>query len=194
MFVLKFVICVDVDGVINDLMEKTLNMHNEKYGSAYTEEDIVEYDLFKSFPYEHAENMIKLFKSKELWDSLKPVEKSQWGVKKLVDSGYDVYFATATDPINFAWKVDWLKKYFPFVKEDKIIKINNKGLLNCDILIDDSGDQLLSNKGCYRVCFNKPWNASLKDEVYGIRRANNWHEVVTHVCNIYDYDNSLIGA
>ena len=79
-----------------------------------------------------------------------------------------------------------MKWYFSFIPVSNIIRINNKGLLNVDILIDDCVEQLISNIRCHRVCIDKPWNQSVWDEAYGIHRCSNWNEIFEVVNKIYE--------
>ena len=182
----KFVIGVDIDDTINNLMKKTLEMYNQTYKTSYTMDDCTNYDFNQCFSHEVADRFKELFARKELWDSLSPVKNSQWALKKFVENGYDVYLTTATDPVNFAWKVDWVKRHFPFIPESNIIRINNKGLLKVDVLIDDFADQLISNIHCHRICVDKPWNKHVWDEVYGIYRRDSWSEIYEVVNKIYE--------
>lgn len=182
----KFIVCCDMDNVLNNLMERTLEMYNNKYGTNYTPVDVHSYELEESFHVEEAENMKKLFLEKELWDGLVPVEKAQWGLKYLINSGHDVYIVTATDALNFPWKIEWTKRYFPFLDEKNIIRIHNKSLIAADVLIEDCYANL-TNSNCFteRILLDYPWNQSNKDYVYGINRAYNWEDIVRFVNKIY---------
>ena len=180
----KLKICVDVDSVLNDLMEKTIVMYNNRYNAKLSIEDFTDYDIFKDLPYEDAENLVALWQEEELWNSLEPRKGSQRGVKKLVDDGHTVYLATATHPKNFAWKVEWLQRYFGMIPTKNIICIHNKGLLNCDVLIDDYAENLLANKLCHRVLFDCCWNQHVYDDVHLITRVHNWDEIIEAVNEI----------
>ena len=180
----KLVICVDVDSVLNDLMEKTIVMYNNRYNAKLSIEDFTDYDIFKDLAYDDAEKFIALWYEEELWNALEPRNGSQRGIKKLVDDGHDVYFATATHPKNFAWKVEWLQRYFGVVPSKNIICICNKGLLNCDVLIDDYAENLLANKLCHRVLFDCCWNKHVRDDIHLITRAHNWDEIIEVVNKI----------
>lgn len=186
----KFKIACDMDGVLNDLIEKTTALYNKRFGKDLSSNDFEEYEIHKCIPFDDAEKFCALFHEKELWDSLEPLEYSQWGLKRFIDNGYEVYLATATAAENFPWKLDWIKKFFPFIEEKNVILIHNKGLLNVDVLIDDNIANLLSSISYYRVCYDQPWNRKCRDEAYGIRRARNWNEVVAAVEKIYEFENS----
>ena len=190
----KFVVAVDVDSIVNNLIERLIEFYNKKYNSALKLDDFTDYDFFKCFAYDDAQNLMDIFDEKKLWDSLSPRKGSQRGIKHFVDKGYEVYFATATMPVTFPWKVEWLKKYFGIVPEKNIICINNKGLLRADVLIDDNMDNLLSAQHYDRICLDYPWNRNVHDEVYSIYRAHNWDEIVDAVDKIYETNKKIYFA
>lgn len=184
----KFVICCDIDGCINNLMEQTFAMYNERHGTCYSIDNLKTYSLEDNFSLETAEEIRNLFLEKDLWDSLIPVEGSQWALKSFINSGYKLYLATATHYTNFPWKVEWLKRYFDFIDPKDVICINDKSLLKCNVLIDDCYYNLTNTSVMVdRVLLDRPWNQASenKDYVYGINRANNWEEVVRCVNRIY---------
>lgn len=178
------IIACDIDGVLNNLVEETLILYNASNGKNINLSDITSYNFFDCLPQEDAENIISLFKEKHLWDSLKPLQGSQNALKQIIKKSHSVYLATATDPINFGWKIDWLKRYFSFIPSDNVIRIMDKSLLKCDVLIDDCLDNLTSIF-CERICLDYPWNQSLsKDIAYGIKRVNSWNEIPNIINNI----------
>ena len=185
----KFIIAIDVDNVLNNLMEKSIEMYNITYNTFLTIDDFIKYDIFQVLDFKEAENFIELFLKQELWDSLTPLKNSQWGVKKLIENGYEVYFATSTHYSNFSWKVEWLKKYFPMIPEKNIICIHNKGLLKCDVMIEDCVDNLLSNTSCYRVLLDYSWNREVHDDARLIYRVHNWEEIIQTIDKLYEFDN-----
>ena len=180
------VVC-DVDDVINDLMPKTIELYNARRPSDIQEvhmEDMTDYDFFDCLMSEEAVFMLSLFKEKELWESLRPSKGSQKGLKALIDDGHKVYLATATDPDNFAWKCEWIQKFFPFINPRNIIRIIDKSLLRCDVMIDDCMDNLTSNP-CERIVVDMPWNRDYsKDYIYDLYRAKDWDDIVKYVRDI----------
>ena len=182
----KFSIAIDVDGIVNNLIPRAIAVYNERYNASLVLDDFNKYKIEECLPPEEAQRFIDIFKEEEFWGSLTPLKDSIWGVKQFVESGYDVYFATATHYSNFAWKVEWLKHFFGMVPEKKIICVHNKELLKVDVLIDDCIDNLLSDVWFERVTLDYPWNRHVWDETYGIHRAYNWIEIVDIVNKIYD--------
>lgn len=178
------IIVCDIDGILNNLAERAIEVYNSRNNKTIQVSDITSYNFYDCLSKEDADGIVLLFKEKELWDSLKPLEGSQNGLKQLIKKGYRIYLATATDPINFGWKMAWLKQYYPFLSEDSIIRIMDKSLLKADVLIDDCLDNLISSFA-ERVCLDHPWNHNeLKDYAYGIRRAYNWSDIVNIINTI----------
>ena len=178
------IIVCDIDNLINNLAEKTIEIYNHRNNKNIQYSDIISYNFYDCLPREDADGIVSLFKEKSLWDSLKPLEGSQNGLKQLIKKGHQIYLATATDPINFEWKIAWLKQYFPFIPEDNVIRIMDKSLLKADILIEDCLDNLISSFS-ERVILDYPWNHNeLKDYAYSIRRAYGWTDIVNIISTI----------
>ena len=178
------IICIDIDGVLNNLVENTLELYNSRNNKNIQMSDITTYSFFDCLSHEDAQGIASLFKEKSLWDSLKPIPNSQNVIKKLLKKGHQIYLATATDPVNFEWKIEWLKQHYPFIPSDNVMRIVDKSLLKCDVLIDDYLDNLTS-AFCERVCLNRPWNQSTsKDYAFDIKRAYGWSDIENIINNI----------
>lgn len=178
------IVALDLDCVINNLMEKTLEFYNTHNNKNIQMSDLTSYNFYDCLKKEDADGIIKLFKNKALWDSLTPINGARDGLKKLVDDGHKVYIVTATAPENFAWKIQWIKKYFPFFNPNNVIRMMDKSLMQADVIIDDCLDQLLAHKMCDRICLDYPWNRNITDFIYDIRRCQNWKEILEAVNQI----------
>ena len=177
-------IACDIDGCINNLVDKTLEMYNAETGKNIQISDITAYNFYDCLPKDDADGIIRLFQRKDLWDSLSPAHNSQKGLKTLINRGYKVYLTTATDPNNFAYKTEWLRAYFPFIDINNVIRIMDKSLLNVDIMIDDCLDHLTKNI-CERIVIDHPWNRdSSKDYAYDIHRAYDFGDVINIIDDI----------
>lgn len=183
---MRYTIAIDVDDVLNNLNERVIEMFNEEHGTKLSSDMFTCYDLYECLPFEVADSYTKFWLREDVWNSLKPIWHSQWGVKKLIEDGYNVVLATSTHYTNFAWKIDWLQKYFPFIDASKVICIADKSLLNVDIMIDDCVEKLISNIHCHRVCLDKTWNRNVRDEAYSIHRCKDWDEIIKVVNKIVE--------
>ena len=181
------IIACDMDSVINNLTEKMLELYNAQSGKNIQMSELTAYNFYDCLSKEDADGLIKSFKNKALWDSLSPIKDSRAGLQKLIDAGHKVYIVTATAPDNFAWKCTWMRKYFPFFQIDNIIRMQDKSLFKCDIMIDDCYDNLIKNKLCHKIVLDYPWNRDeAKDWVHGTYRCKNWIEIVDAVNKIQD--------
>ena len=117
------IIACDIDGVLNNLIEKTLDIYNSRTGKNIQISDITTYNFSECLPKDDADAICQLFQEKELWDSLIPSVYSQKCLKTLINQGHRIIIATATDPINFEWKCQWMKHYFSFIPTDSIVRI-----------------------------------------------------------------------
>ena len=63
----------------------------------------------------------------------------------------------------------------------------DKSLFKCDVMIEDSYEQLIKNRLCHKVILDYAWNQDeAKDWVHGTYRCNNWKEIVNAVNKIQD--------
>ena len=178
------IIVCDIDSVLNNLMEKTLELYNSRTGKNIQFADMTAYNFGACLPKEDADAICKLFQEKELWDSLTPSPYSQKCLQTLINQGHKVIIATATNPINFSWKCQWMQLHFPFIPTDNIIRIMDKSLLKCDVMIDDHLDNLIGNL-CERIVIDAPWNREpSKDMVYDIYRVYDFRDVINIINDI----------
>ena len=91
-------------------------------------------------------------------------------------------------PNTYGEKVEFVKRYFPYIDEAHIISMKHKHLLRCDVMIEDCLQNLLAKPYYHRVCFNQPWNQSKKDYVYDIHRCYNWDDVIAAINKINDLE------
>lgn len=179
------IIACDFDDVLNNLSERVIELYNAQSGKNIQISNITAYNFYDCLDKDDAGGMIKLFKNKLLWDSLTPIPGATDGLQKLIDFGYRVYIVTATAPENFVWKVEWLKRHFPFFNSDNVVRLKDKSLFKCDIMIDDCLDNVLKNKLCHKIVFDYPWNRNeAKDFVYNIHRCTSWSEILDAINKI----------
>lgn len=178
------VIQCDIDGVLNDLMDVVLRLFNEKSNKSYTVNDLTSYSLSDCLPKEDAIEIQNLFTDSNIWNLVRPVKDSQASIKKLIQEGHEVYLVTNNDPHTFGDKYDWIQYYFPFVDISHIVCMTNKWMFNCDVMIEDSLDNLITKTTYERILVNQPWNQFSRDYVYGIYRCNDWKEIIEAINKI----------
>lgn len=99
-------------------------------------------------------------------------------VKEVIDflsSKYELYVPTAYSADTCLDKVNWIKKHNLNIKEENVIFINNKSLLDLDYLIDDGPHNFNNFKGIGLV-FDQPYNRWIQDSE-NRKRVYNWKEI-----------------
>lgn len=178
------IITIDFDETLFPTLEKVIEIYNKRYNSNLLLEQIKTYNLYESLNSSIANKLLEIFCDKEVYDNLKPYEGAIMAIETLINKGYEVYIATATDIKNLGWKENLLQKYFPFIPKNNLIRIHQKKLLKTDVLIEDNMTNLIENFS-ERICFNQLWNQSVsKDIAYDIKRVYNWNEIPNIIKNI----------
>ena len=180
------VIVCDCDNVLNNLQEVVVGLFNERYDANYTLNDFQTYDVTNSLPYNEAVVMTEMYSEYGLCDLVKPALGAQSGLEKLVNAGHQVYIVTHHPPKTYGEKVEWIKKYFPFINDDHIVCMKHKWLLKADIMIEDCVETLLAKPFYERILVDYPWNRHVRDYPYNIHRCTNWNEIVDVVNKIND--------
>lgn len=169
------VIFADMDEVSVKLLQewlKYLNKYNVKDKSV---EDILEWDLSKSYPTLTDEQLYGPLLDIELWKRVQPAGGAYKYLKQLKDDGHQVYIATASYPHSFYLKVKHcLLKHFDFLTQKDIICIHDKSLLRGDILFDDYPENLRNFKGI-KVLKNTYYNTKCDDCCVDFR-VDEWEE------------------
>jgi 5'(3')-deoxyribonucleotidase len=180
------IIACDVDNVICNLQEIVIDLFNKRYGSKYTMNDFDAYDVMNCMPVNEAIIMQEMYGEYGLYDLCKPMPGSQIGLEKLINAGHQVYLVTNAVPKNYGEKVEWIKRYFPFIDEAHIVVMRHKWMFRTDIMIEDCVENLLARHTYDRVLMDMPWNRHVKDYVYDIHRCTNWNEIVDVINKIND--------
>lgn len=170
----KLTILCDIDGVVNDLVEKLLEKYNIKYNDDLTKEDIKEYRI-QPFLKEECSDIFKEFMSDNLIERMSPLPGSVEVITKLMET-YNFYFITSTYSINIKAKSDWLKANFPLYTEKMLITCHDKALIHGDILIDDCLNNL--HNGIKNIVFDQPWNRK-NTYLNDVIRVFSWEEIAT---------------
>lgn len=169
---------IDLDDVCNDLVFKWIECYNADYNDTLSIEDVKSWDIAdytkigKDF-YKYLGNE-RLFKMLSINDGAANI------IEKLCEQ-HEVYIVTANASYNTGVcddKVNFIKKFMPFFPIKNIIFINNKSLLDLDVLIDDGLHNFEGFKGI-KIVFNRPWNRIQ----FGDYRMYNWDEEILDMIN-----------
>lgn len=172
------IIVCDVDEVLNNLMDVTLKTYNKEYAANYTINDLTAYNFENCFDQSTAHRIKNIFDNPSIWDKVKPIHGAQDGLQKLINAGHQVYLATDHNPATYKEKVEWIRRFFPYIESSKIMCIKDKWIINADVMIEDCLSTLLAKTHYHRIIVDRPWNQSTKDWVYNIHRCSNWNNIV----------------
>lgn len=182
------IIAVDIDDTICNLQEVVVNLFNERYGSSYKIEDFTEYDVMNILSDQDGLVMRDMYGESGLYNKVKPLHGAQDGLQKLINMGHQVYLVTAAIPKTYGEKVEFIKRYFPFISEENIVCMKHKWMFKADVMIEDNLQTLLAKPYYHRILLDKPWNQSNKDYVYDIKRCYNWNDILTAINKINDLE------
>lgn len=173
----------DLDCVLNNLTEVWTQELNKKYHLHVKYEDIKEWDMSKAFKTLTKKQIYKPLIKRKIWKHIRPTDGSQECLKLLKESGCKVYIITATHYKNVKWKVNWLKKYFPFMSWDDVIIVKDKSLINVDVLVDDYEANLIN--GTYKkLLFNQPWNENFNEKSNNIIRVHSFDDISKNILSM----------
>ena len=169
----KLTILCDIDGVVNDLVEKVIAAYNKKYNDNINVNDITEYNV-QQFLKPECKNVWMEFCTDELLSTLEPTQDSLEVITELMGK-HDFYFLSRTFPAHVKAKDQWLREKFPLYTDKMLITCANKHLVHGDILIDDYLDNLNENVKL-NLIFDKPWNQA-KIKSPNIKRVYSWNDI-----------------
>ena len=177
------------DICVNLLHEWLVTLNNIKGVVPKTEKDIVNWDMKLAYPMLTDNQLYSPLYDVEMWKRVQPVDDAYKYLKKLVDEGHEIYIATASYPNSYFIKTEYcLLKHFDFLTPKDVICINNKSLLDGDVLFDDYHENLRNFKGI-KVLRNKPYNTNV-DTPYVDFRIDTWeefYEIVKELVNVEKY-------
>ena len=173
-------IITDLDDVVINLLDAWIDWLNEKYHRTVTKQDIKQWDM--SIPYEGLtdEQIYEPLNLAEFWKTVKPCSGAVKYIKKLKDEGHTVLIATATYYKNLAVKLEnAVFPHFPYLSPKDIMICYHKGLIDCDILIDDYHENLKDSKAI-RMLINAPYNMECNKSYWDFRvKSDDWEFLYT---------------
>jgi len=115
-----------------------------------------------------------------------PLMNDAYEVLEKLNEKYELYIVSAfhtpgasyQDGNHLKYKVKYLQKKLPFIKEEQMVFLNRKYLISFDIIIDDSIHNLESGK--MKLLFSSYHNLEIKEEELSslnIIRVNSWKEI-----------------
>lgn len=160
---MKFVIGVDIDGVLRNFDGSLARVYKAHYPEHVVRE-VSDWDIHKFYPigddiyrfaFEEHGNEILL--------EADPYQGAEWFIHELEGRGHRVIFVT-TQPANLRHPtLSWLA--LNGFNDQQVCFLSDKGLARVDILLDDHIKNLRSVKlDTIPVAFDRPWNSSWDGE------------------------------
>ena len=176
----KKTIIVDVDGVCGDFVSH-LNKKMEEIGYKVNKDKLDKWSLTDRFysigGRDIEKDYLKILDNIDFWASI-PLFKNVQEILKKIDKNYNLLIVTSPFPqVVDAFKegrLQWLKKYFPFIKRDQIIFESKKWKIKADIIIEDKPETIEKFKGSLKIVMDAPYNQSIEVKY---KRVNSWKEI-----------------
>jgi 5'(3')-deoxyribonucleotidase len=168
-------IAVDMDEVIADSDGKQLRLYNQRFGQNLTVTDLGGRALEDFLGPERAPQAHQLLFEPDFYVDLEVIPGSQEVVSELAERN-EVFIATAAMeiPTSFAAKFAWLRRHFPFIPPSHLVFCGDKGVLDMDVLIDDSPRHFRRFRGT-PILFATPYNQ--RPENSRFIRVQRWPDV-----------------
>jgi 5'(3')-deoxyribonucleotidase len=169
-------IFVDMDDILVNLLDEWLiYLNNYKGVTPRTEEDITQWNMRIAYPTLTDSELYGCLSDPDFWERVQPVPGAYKNLKRLKDDGHEIYVSTSSYPLSFWVKTEHcLFKHFDFLTPKNVICINNKSLLDGDVMYDDYHENLRKFKGI-KILRNKPYNINV-DTPYVDFRIDTWEE------------------
>ena len=172
---------IDLDDTINNLVDAWLKKYNLDYNDNVSIYDIKSWDIGD---YTKAGKGFYAYLDGGIFKNLTIKDGAANIIEKLCEQ-HEVYIVTANASYNKGVcddKVNFIKKFMPFFPIKNIIFVNNKSLLDLDVLIDDGLHNFVNFKGT-RFVFDRPWNqVDVNNNLYDYR-IYYWDEKIIKLIN-----------
>jgi 5'(3')-deoxyribonucleotidase len=181
----KFIIALDVDDLIADLVSHWLDLYNMEYDDNLRINEITDWDITKFVLPECGSKIYNFLNYPGLYSGVLPIPVAIEGVQVLKRTpNVRVIFVTAQDFTG--GKLPWLRRYGLLEDNERsdFIVCKDKYLIRADILVDDNIDNFMSFPG-KSILFTRPWNRYFS-EYEGEQdrsRASDWYELSFQINN-----------
>lgn len=172
-----------MDSCLNDLLPYWINTYNKIYDDSLKASDITDWNTSKFVKPECGKDIFKLLLAPEFFRHIPVIPDSQRVVEWLSTfDNVELYVVTAYTKSTCEDKADWLAEHFPCIKQENIIFINDKSLVDIDYLIDDSPYNCNGFKGKY-ILMDYPYNRQFGDKY---TRVFDWQGVMDYFKEVFE--------
>lgn len=155
---------IDVDGVVADIVEATLQIVGKTTKSKQNLQDhCQEWGVWNTFRGWEYDTIMQCVHQPHFWRNLPLIEDAKFGIDALRRAGNQITWVTAPTWECPGWcdaRVEWIHKYFG--KGSNIIIAGDKRHIHGDIFIDDKLENVLAWKKTWEwgtpILFDAPYN------------------------------------
>ena len=172
-----YVVLVDMDDTIVDLLSRWVSFLNETHGLSVNPEEITDWNISLFFPTLTKEQVFAPLFIDGFWSAVQPKEDAVKYLKMLKDEGYRVIICTNTHYTTLREKMEKvLFHHFDFLSWNDVVIAYHKQLLDADFLVDDGVHNLIGGK--YKgILMDAPHNRKFNEREHGIIRVKTWREI-----------------
>lgn len=179
---------IDLDNICVNTTQTLLDYINARLPVDLKLSDITTYYIEAALPQQYRWIVDSGFRDSIMWKRVKMIKGCAAYIEKLYADGHEIYFVTSSLPENLRKKIKHLTRNMDFFPDDYVwrhtINIQDKSLLDIDILIDDCLDHLTApNRHYHSIVLDYPWN-QVDFIPPRFARAHNWKEIYEEVQNV----------
>jgi 5'(3')-deoxyribonucleotidase len=169
-----------------NLVTPWINRYNQITGDNVNPDSIVSWDIasYLNIWKDRKDLFLNILNYDDFWDDVYPLNNSQLYLWQMIqNNAIDVYITTASYSSNIKNKYKRFKELFPYIKEEQIIAIHDKSLLNVDYIIDDNPKNLVHNNSCSKLLYKR--NHNINDRkgficINNLAEANEYIQSIEH--------------
>ena len=178
-------IAIDIDNTIIRTTATLVHYINERLPVNLKMSDITTYSIESALPEQYRWIVEAGFRDKLMWKEVALLPSAVEVIELLYNERHDIWFATSSLPENLRKKINHLSRNLPFFPEDFVwrhtINLQDKSLLNVDVLIDDCLGYLLHPDRKYvSIVLDYPWNQT-KGNIPNLLRAYSWWSIYDNI-------------
>lgn len=169
---------IDLDGVSADCYTRWFSLYNAEYNDDLDVSRVKSWDVHFYVKKECGKGIYKYLNRPNFFQELEPIEGCQEVLEYLHGRGHEILIVTSTPrgaKTGHYDKIQWVKKYLPFVPTKNVISTHRKDAIYGDILLDDGPHNLEHFPGITCI-FDHPHNHSRNSDFEADYRVYNWFE------------------
>lgn len=158
----KLKIAVDCDEVLRRTVDRMLSLYNNNFNTKLTRDDIKDFDVAISFPEIKKQTGMPASKwlfeihSRDVFYNNKSFPGSDWAIEELKKYGDVMILSSQKTYENKRDTLDFLHR--EGIDTRNVCFLNDKSIVDCDIMIDDNPDYFKNCKAKVCVLITAPYN------------------------------------